>query len=150
MKKFATFFFVAFVTLAAPTISFLPAQNRPPVHWVSGGESIVVKQGESYDFQAQFYSDLAVTGAASVMKGKILSLVSPEPANGGGVLSQIGDVEPNRIYSIRYHLQVPQNLPLGEYPGILTVVNWKRYDTAGTQVFPENLRVKIYVLDANP
>jgi hypothetical protein len=150
MKKSVCLLFGALVMLAGPTSSFLTAQNRPPLHWVSGGESIVVKQGEAFDFQAQFYSDVAITDARWVIMGRMESLIySEHSANRGAI--PIGNVEPNRIYSIRVHLQVPQNFAPGLYTGDMRVFTPKYLSGSdGWQFFPEFLRVKFYVMDANP
>jgi hypothetical protein len=151
MKKIVFMLVGALIMLAIPTTGFLPAQNRPPVHWVNGGQPVAVKQGDTFDFQAQFYSDVAIPNAWWGMPGRIgVVMASNHSADSGRVF--IGDVEPNRIYSIRLQVPVPQDLPTGQYPGNLIIFNMAKQagSSAGSSQFPEYLRVMVYVMDANP
>jgi hypothetical protein len=151
MRKIVFLIVGALVILAIPTGGLLPAQNRPPVHWLNGGQPIAVKQGESFDFQAQFYSDVAIPDAWWGMPGRIGVVMAPNHSAASGRV-YFGDVEPNRIYSIRLSVQVPPDLPTGQYPGNLIIFNLAKQanGSAGSSQFPEYLRVVVYVMDANP
>lgn len=119
--------------------------HRPPVKWVAGSETLAVVQGEEFDFQASFFSSSPIPNA------HWWASFGLEPLFGRtGSPTPIGDVEPNRVYTIRHPIRVPGNLPPGRYEGIIQVYHHKEEWNSTQRVYPEVLPVKIYVMERGP
>lgn len=144
MRKLRTVAFAALVLMciAAHVAS---AQRRPPVQWVSGGGTLVVVQGEELEFEASFFSTVPIPAA------HWWASLALEPLFGWtGSQTPIGQVEANRIYTIRHHIRVPENFPARLYSGIVQVYHHKETGDPSQRVYPEVLPVKIYVMEPTP
>jgi len=120
-------------------------RHRPPVKWVDGSETLAVVQGEEFDFEASFFSSLPIPNA------HWWASFGLEPLFGRtGSPAPIGDVDPNRVYTILHPLRVPENLPPGLYAGIIQVYHHKEGWNSTQRVYPEVLPIKIYVMEGNP
>jgi len=131
------------ILVALPLLFALTAmaQRRPPIHWVSGGETLAVEMGKTLDFEAAFYSDIRIPNADWWLSSSLHPLF-------GGALEYagfLGEIEPDRIYRIRVRINIPPTLKSDKYTGNLHVFNRK-----GGQPFatvPEVLPVTIYVME---
>ena len=141
MRKLRTLVFAAFV-LMCMAADMASAQRRPPVQWVSGGGTLVAVQGEDFQFEASFFSTVPIPNAhwwASFGLEPVLGRTgSPTP---------IGAIEANRVYTIRHRVHISENLGVGVYAGIVQVYHHKESGNPSQRVYPEVLKVKIYVME---
>ena len=60
-KQPMTMFFLVLLLILGRATPSVPA--RPPIHWVSGGGTLVAVQGEMFEFEARFFSDVPISNA---------------------------------------------------------------------------------------
>jgi hypothetical protein len=96
-----------------------------------------------FDFEAKFFSDIPISNAHWwVSQG-----LDPLFVRTGSV-TPIGYIEVDRIYTIRHRIYVPAGLEPRLFQGALEVYHHKESGDQSVQVFPEVLRLKIYVMEA--
>lgn len=143
-KKTRRVLLVAFLFLYG-WAAVLVAQRRPPIHWVSGGETLVVMHGETFDFEAEFFSDIPISNAHWWVSQGLDPLFIQT-----GSVTPIGNVEANHVYTIRHRIFVPEGLETRLFQGELQVYHHKESGNQSVQVFPEVLQLKFYVMEASP
>ena len=140
-KKIMRVFSLFLLLLLARATPAVPA--RPPIHWVSGGGTLVAVQGEIFEFEARFFSDVPISNAHWFAQS-LESIVGPT-----GSAAPLGNLEADRVYTIQRSVLVPYNLPTGVYGGALLIYHHRETGDPSGDVIPETLAVKIYVIDAS-
>ena len=115
---------------------------RPPIHWVSGGGTLVAVKGEIFEFEARFFSDVLISNAHWFAQS-LESIVGPT-----GSAAPLGNLEADRVYTIERSILVPYDLPTGVYAGALLIYHHRETGNPSGEVIPETLAIKIYVIEA--
>ncbi|MBI4443197.1 MAG: hypothetical protein HY649_07460 [Acidobacteria bacterium] len=118
-------------------------QHQSPITWISGGESWVVQKGEEFRFEASFLSRVPISNAHWWITGGLL------PIFGRSIFtwSPLGNIEPDRVYTIQLSIRIPDDLTAQRYSGNLMVFHARESSDASNRVYPELLPLKINVLD---
>ena len=117
-------------------------QHRPPIHWLNEGETIVIRQGETIEFEARFYSDIAIGNPAWCFSASLQPLFGVVALR----IGQLPPIEPDRIYTIRVPIHAPANLHTKPYNGELAIFRWPR--DPSESAIPYALPIRIYVTEA--
>ena len=121
-------------------------QHQSPITWVSGGESWVVEKGEEFRFEASFVSRVPISNAYWWVTGGLL------PIFGRTIFRRppLGNIEPDRIYTIQLSVRIPEDLTAARYSGRLMVFHGRESSDPSDKVYPELLPLKIEVMDHIP
>ncbi len=117
--------------------------DRPPIHWLSGGHTWVVLQGETFEFEARFISDVAIEDAYLATTGSMLPFFGHT-----GHYAPLGDFEANKVSKIKYRIDVRQDMRPGLHVGTIFVFVEKR--PGFNKIIPQVLHVTIYVVEDSP
>ncbi len=86
------------------------------VGWLTGGGEIVLVQGQTFDYEASFCAERPITNAYWAVTSQLHPFFGSEP-------KFIADfIEPERVYTFRYQIQVPPDLPPGAFQGKVMVL----------------------------
>ena len=121
-------------------------QHQSPITWVSGGESWVVEKGEELRFEASFLSRVPISNAYWWVTGGLLPIFGRTIKT----WTPLGNIEPDRVYTIQLSVRVPEDLPAERYSGRLMVFHSTESSDPSERVYPELLPLKIDVLDPIP
>ena len=117
------------------------AQRRPPIHWLSGGDSIVVYPGETFEYEASFFSDIRIASACWWFSPSMDELLeTAEKPN-----RILGEIVTDRIYRIRFRFHIPSTLPPRQYRGSMFIYHFP--GDPGLHKLPDILSVNIYVME---
>ena len=144
MRRSRARMFILSVFALSVTTILLDAQRRPPIHWVDGGATVVVGPGEIFDFEARFFSDMPISNAHWWVSQGLDPLFVQT-----GSITPLGNLEANKIYTIKHRIIVPTNLQTHQYKGVLEIYHHKENGNQSVTVYPEVLNVTIYVMDAD-
>jgi len=148
-KAFAWMFvFPIIVVLCTVSVAQNSNSNDQPVHWTSGGEPIVLAQGETYEWVGRFYSDELLPNTFWMWTGAL------GPSDRQPALypwwGSVGIVEENRIYTIHVTLVIPPDQRPGLYRQTVVIRGPRSKQPIGANdpwgVIPDHLVVEVHVV----
>jgi hypothetical protein len=125
------------------------------VSWITGGDPVVVMQGQSYDWKARFcvesHGELMISSACWTSTATLGAFF-------GSSCESLGDLQDGPIYSIQRHIVVPPDLKPGLYTGNIAIIGTRTHlendkgkppTTPGRGVVAKTLPLQIHVVEAH-
>jgi len=150
MKKAFAVMFVFPIMLLLCAVVFAQNNNRTdqPVHWITGGEQLVLTQGQTYEWVGRFYSDELLPSTFWMWSGA-LGPTDRQPALYPW-WGSVGLVEESRIYTVHVTLVIAPDQRPGLYRHTVVVRGPRSTHPTGANdpwgVIPEHLVVEIQVV----
>ena len=149
MQKKATVVFLgaALFLFTAATVMAVHDVGTP-IGWVSGGGTIVLMQGQTFDWRARYCAE-----TPEPIRNAAWSVTRPLTPFFGADPKFLGDLEADHngehMHTIQHLISVPQDAKPGVYHGHVAIVGTRNsHQRTSRGVLPNTLKVVIHVIPA--